>query len=77
MAYVFDEIDDIYWAWERLYNNVLDDHAPIKYKSRRAWWIKIHHTRDKMTMMIIIIIIIIIIIVIYQFILRIFTYSDQ
>ena len=36
MAYVFDEIDDIYWAWERLYNNVLDDHAPIKYKSRRA-----------------------------------------
>ena len=32
VAYVFDEIDDIYWAWERLYNNVLDDHAPIKCK---------------------------------------------
>ena len=32
MAYVFEEIDDIYWAWERLYNNVLDDHAPIKCK---------------------------------------------
>ena len=29
---MFNEIDDIYWAWERLYNNVLDDHAPIKYK---------------------------------------------
>lgn len=26
------EIDDIYWAWERLYINVLDDHAPIKCK---------------------------------------------
>ena len=32
VAYVFNEIDNIYWAWERLYNNVLDDHAPIKCK---------------------------------------------
>ena len=33
VAYVFGEIDDIYWAWERLYNNVLDDHAPVKCKN--------------------------------------------
>ena len=32
VTYVFDEIDDIDWAWERLYNNLLDDHAPIKCK---------------------------------------------
>ena len=31
MAYVFDEMDDIYWAWERLHN-LLDDHALIKCK---------------------------------------------
>ena len=32
VAYVFDEIDDLYWVWERLYNNVLDGHAPIRCK---------------------------------------------
>ena len=44
-----DAIDDIYWAWERLYNNVLDDHAPIKCKKSQGklWWTKIHYTRDK------------------------------
>lgn len=49
VAYVFNEIDDIYWAWERLYNNVLDDHAPIKCKKSQGklWWTKIHYTRDK------------------------------
>ena len=30
---MFDEIGDIHWAWERLYNNVLDDNAPIKCKT--------------------------------------------
>ena len=29
-AYVFEDIDDIYWAWEELYKNILDDHASIK-----------------------------------------------
>ena len=49
VAYVFNEIDDIYWAWERLYNNVLDDHAPIKCKKSQGklWWTKIHYNRDK------------------------------
>ena len=29
-AYVFDDIDDIYWAHERLLSDVVDEHAPIK-----------------------------------------------
>ena len=29
-AYVFDDIDDVYWYWETLYNQVLDDHAPMR-----------------------------------------------
>ena len=28
-AYVFDDPDDVYWCWEKLYNQILDDHAPI------------------------------------------------
>ena len=28
-AYVFEDPDDLYWCWEKLYNQVLDDHAPI------------------------------------------------
>ena len=35
MAYVFDDIDDIYWAWENLYKSVLDYHAPMKIKKVR------------------------------------------
>ena len=27
VAYVFDDIDDICWAWEKLYTDVLDRHA--------------------------------------------------
>ena len=37
-AYVFDDIDDIYWAHERLLNDIIDKHAPVKervLKSRR------------------------------------------
>ena len=34
-AYVFDDIDGICRAWEELYKNVLDDHAPIKYRKIR------------------------------------------
>ena len=35
VAYVFDDVDDICWAWEKMYTNVLDDHAPIKSKRCR------------------------------------------
>ena len=34
-ANVFDDTDDIYWAWEELYKNVLDDYAPIKCRKVR------------------------------------------
>ena len=30
IAYIFEDIDDIYWAWGHLLSSVLDDHAPIK-----------------------------------------------
>ena len=29
-AYVFDDVDDIYWAHEWLLTEVIDEHAPIK-----------------------------------------------
>ena len=29
-AYVFEDPDDVYWCWEKLFNQVLDDHAPIR-----------------------------------------------
>ncbi|PFX21740.1 Neuroendocrine convertase 1 [Stylophora pistillata] len=35
-AYVFDDIDDVYWCWETLYNQVLDDHAPMRTFKRRS-----------------------------------------
>lgn len=35
-AYVFDDPDDVYWLWEKLYVQVLDDHAPIKSFKRRC-----------------------------------------
>ena len=37
-AYVFDDVDDIYWAHERLLTDIVDKHAPIKervVKSKR------------------------------------------
>ena len=34
-AYVFDDPNDVYWCWEKLYKQVLDDHAPIKTYHRR------------------------------------------
>ena len=30
VAYVFDDIDNICWAWEKLYTDVLDRHAPLR-----------------------------------------------
>ena len=29
-AYVFDDVDDIYWAHEWLLNDVINLHAPVK-----------------------------------------------
>jgi len=29
-AYIFDDVDDISWAWSTLVAGVLDVHAPIK-----------------------------------------------
>ena len=29
VAYTFDDPDDVYWCWEKLYNRVFDDHAPV------------------------------------------------
>jgi len=36
IAYVFDDMDDVYWCWEMLYNQVLDDHAPMRSFKRRS-----------------------------------------
>lgn len=34
-AYIFDDPDDVYWCWEKLFNQVLDVHAPIIKVNRR------------------------------------------
>lgn len=36
VAYVFDDINDICWAWEKMYTDVLNDHAPIKSRKIRS-----------------------------------------
>ena len=36
VAYVFEDVDDIYWAHESLLTDVLDEHAPVKEKSVRT-----------------------------------------
>jgi hypothetical protein len=35
VAFVFDDIDDTYWAYEKLFTEVLDEHAPVKQKYPR------------------------------------------
>lgn len=35
-AYVFDDLNDVYWCWESLYNKVLDYHAQMKSFKRRS-----------------------------------------
>ena len=35
-AYVFDDVDDIYWAHERLLTEVINEHAPIKERKLKA-----------------------------------------
>ena len=34
-AYVFDDPEDVYWAWEKLFVEVLHDHAPVKSFRRK------------------------------------------
>ncbi len=36
VAYVFDDVDDIYWAHETLLLDIIDEHAPIREKSVKA-----------------------------------------
>ena len=36
VAYVFEDVDDIYWAHESLLADILDEHAHVKEKSVRA-----------------------------------------
>ena len=31
-AYVFDDVDDIYWAHEVIFTDILNEHAPVKEK---------------------------------------------
>ena len=34
-AYVFDDVDYIYWAHEWLMNNIINEHAPVKEKTSK------------------------------------------
>ena len=36
VAYIFEDIDDIYWAWSYLLSSVLDNHALIKRKTANS-----------------------------------------
>ena len=35
VAYVFDDVSDICWAWEKMYASVLEDHTPMKLRKYR------------------------------------------
>ena len=35
-AYIYDDVDDLWYHWAKLYNEVLDKHAPIKKKRVRG-----------------------------------------
>ena len=54
-AFVFEDIDDVVYAWEKMFNSALDDHCPwrekrIKHTTQRPWMInaviKKLHSRD-------------------------------
>jgi len=36
VAYVFEDINDICWACQKTYTDMLDDHAPIRMRKRKA-----------------------------------------
>ena len=35
LNYVFDDPDGVYWAWEKFFVEVLDNHVPVKSFRRR------------------------------------------
>ena len=41
-AYVFDDVDDIYWAHEWLLTDTINEHAPMKEKVTKT--VEIPHT---------------------------------
>ena len=54
-AFVFEDIDDVVYAWEKMFNSALDDHCPwrekrIKHTTQPPWMInaviKKLHSRD-------------------------------
>ena len=52
IASVFDDPDDVLWAWQSLFVNICDEHAPwkeVKIRSRSAPWItnEIRHKINK------------------------------
>ena len=36
VAFIFDDVDDIYWAHERLLNDIISDHAPVKERKSKT-----------------------------------------
>ena len=36
IAHIFDDVDDIYWATETLFREIVEEHAPIKQKKPRT-----------------------------------------
>ena len=52
IASLFDDPDDVLWAWQSLFVNICDEHAPwkeVKIRSRSAQWItnEIRHKINK------------------------------
>ena len=35
-AYIVDDIDDVYWAHERLLTDIINEHAPVKERVTKA-----------------------------------------
>ena len=33
VGYVFDDVDDVAWAWGKIFTDLLDEHAPVKKKA--------------------------------------------
>ena len=59
-AFVFEDIDDVVYAWEKMFNSALDDHCPwrekrIKHTTQPPWMInaviKKLHSRDHLLKM--------------------------
>ena len=31
-SHIFDDVNDIFWAWEKMYEDILDERAPVRLK---------------------------------------------